>query len=534
MKKVSLILKSEFLKNYNYNHSRCCVSFLLMLLSLSLSSQSEWVKYGSDNKLIYKTTNQGDKIMDFSYAGYKGGGVPLPYVPVKKVVRQTNGVSDYSDIIQEAINDVSSLPLINGVRGAVLLLPGNFPCSKPLIIESDGVVLRGSGKYSKESKIVMQGPKHTAIILNNGNTRGIGNRIGIADEGDKIYKITDKYIPSGASSFNVKDATGLSVGDNIEIRKPVTEKWIRYMKMDDLVREGKPQTWIKAESCIITERTIASIDNNEITLTVPLADSYNFIFTEGNTTLIVRNGIKRVSNSGVENLQIISPDQSVNHTEALYYAMNINGEDCWARDVDCFETMESVRIGGRRITLERVNVVRKALHIGASKPAEFAPNGGQVLVKDCLVEGDNIWFVAVGAGQTGPIVFLDCHFKGNGRIEGHQRWSSGMLFDNCILPDGGIDFKNRGSMGSGHGWGTAWSVAWNCEAKNYVNQLPPGTCNWVIGCTGERLRLPRPFDKTGELPEGIYDSHGQHVLPKSLYLAQLQERMHRTKVVDNK
>lgn len=166
--------------------------------------------------------------------------------------------------------------------------------------------------------------------------------------------------------------------------------------------------------------------------------------------------------------------QAVNHGKALYYALRINGEDCWAKDINAMETMESVGVGGRRITLQQINVVRRALHQGASKPAEFAPNGGQILLDRCSVAGDNIWFVALGGGQTGPIVFLNCSFRGNGRIEGHQRWSTGLLLDNCVLPDGGIDFKNRGSMGSGHGWGTAWSVAWNCVAKSYVNQIPPG------------------------------------------------------------
>lgn len=526
-------LQTDFnLSLNNFMRYRSYTFILLIILSCNFFAQSEWIKIGPDNKLIYKTTELGDKIMDFSHAGYMGGGVALPNVPVKKTVNQKNGVSDYSDLIQNAINQVSALPLVNGFRGAVLLASGSFPCSKPLNISTDGVVLRGSGKNSKESKIMMSGVKHTAIVVS-AASRGSGNRLGNADKSAKNYKIVDTYIPAGTLSFSVENAKGLSVGDNIEIQKPVTEKWLQFMQMDDLIRNGKPQTWIKVGSSIITERTIASIDKNKITLTVPLADSYDSQFTYNNTTLIVKNNIKRVRNSGIENLQIISPDQSVNHTVALYYAMNINGEDCWARDIECFETMESVRIGGRRITLERVNVVRKALHIGASKPAEFAPNGGQVLVRDCSVEGDNIWFVAVGAGQTGPIVFLDCQFKGNGRIEGHQRWSTGMLFDNCTLPDGGIDFKNRGSMGSGHGWGTAWSVAWNCEAKNYVNQLPPGTCNWVIGSYGERLQLPRPFDKEGKLPEGIYDSHGKHITPRSLYLAQLQERLNRTTGVDN-
>jgi len=504
------------------------ILLLLILIPTYLFPQSEWIRMGANNKLVYKTSGEGDRIMDFSHAGYMGGGVNLPDVPIKKVVNLVPGVIDYSDLIQEAINEVSSMPLINGFRGAVLLAPGKFPCGKTLTIAQDGVVLRGSGTRLKESVIVMQGSKHTAIALNSEsseNSRKIGNRLGMTDLNVISCKIIDEYVPAGASSFTVENASKLSVGDNIEIHKPITEKWIEFMQMDNLVRDGKPQTWIKAGSSIITERIIASINENRITLTVPLADSYNSRFTDNNTTVVVVNHIKRLKNAGVENLQIISPDQAVNHSEALYYALNINGEDCWARDIDCIETMESVRIGGRRITLERVNVIRNALHVGASKPAEFAPNGGQILVKDCSVEGDNIWFVAVGAGQTGPIVFLNCIFKGNGRIEGHQRWSTGMLFDNCILPDGGIDFKNRGSMGSGHGWGTAWSVAWNCEARNYVNQLPPGTYNWMIGCIGERLVLPRPFDKEGALPEAIFDAHGHHVVPKSLYLAQLEERM---------
>ena len=84
-------------------------------------------------------------------------------------------------------------------------------------------------------------------------------------------------------------------------------------------------------------------------------------------------------------------------------------------------------------------------------------------------------------------------------------------------------------MGSGHGWGTAWSVAWNCTAKSYVNQLPPGTYNWVIGSKGESTPLRRPFNQSGPtLPVGIFDSHNISVTPQSLYLAQLKERLGNT------
>ena len=119
------------------------------------------------------------------------------------------------------------------------------------------------------------------------------------------------------------------------------------MKMDDLVRDGKPQTWIKAGKLLITERTIAAIDGNTVTLTVPLVDNYDAKFTDNNTTVIVVNNIQRLKQCGVENLRIESPQQAVNHTKALYYALRINGEDCWAKDINAMETMESVGIGGR-------------------------------------------------------------------------------------------------------------------------------------------------------------------------------------------
>lgn len=346
-----------------------------------------------------------------------------------------------------------------------MLAPGRFVCERTIQITADGVVLRGTGSDPSGSTIVMTGGKHTAIVVNNNLRQRAGNRLGETSQDEKSIKVIDKYIPAGSYHFTVEDASGLSVGDNIEIRKPVTERWIKYMKMHDLVRDGKPQTWIKAGRLLIAERTIAGIEKNTITLTVPLVDSYDAQFTDDNTTVVIANDVRRIRQCGVENLRIESPAQAVNHGKALYYALRINGEDCWAKDINAMETMESVGVGGRRITLQQINVVRRALHQGASKPAEFAPNGGQILLDRCSVAGDNIWFVALGGGQTGPIVFLNCSFRGNGRIEGHQRWSTGLLLDNCVLPDGGIDFKNRGSMGSGHGWGTAWSVAWNCVAK---------------------------------------------------------------------
>jgi hypothetical protein len=107
-----------------------------------------------------------------------------------------------------------------------------------------------------------------------------------------------------------------------------------------------------------------------------------------------------------------------------------------------------------------------------------------------------------------------------------MRWATGLLLDNCQVPESGIDLMDRGIMGSGHGWTVGWSVAWNCTAKSFLIQQPPGSMNWAIGCRGAVESSAEPGQKNGpKLPAGIFESPGTPVAPGSLYLAQLRERL---------
>src|SRR4029077_4263676 len=98
------------------------------------SGKSEWARTGPDGRLVYKTTERGDRIMDFSYAGYGGGGVAIPDVPVKRELKPSGG--NDTPAIQAAIDEVAQKEIVNGFRGTVLLSPGTFNCDASIAIRA--------------------------------------------------------------------------------------------------------------------------------------------------------------------------------------------------------------------------------------------------------------------------------------------------------------------------------------------------------------------------------------------------------------
>jgi len=506
-----------------------CPSLLGRLLTLVLASglychpqlvpaaQSEWGRVGLDGKLTYKTFAAGDHIMDFSHAGYRGGGVSLPTVPVKRTVTPSGG--DDTAAIQKALNEVSRLELNGGFRGAVLLAPGVFNCSQPLTIETGGMVVRGSGSAPDGTTINMTGGPHLCLSIGGGDE---------PKPTGKTVAITDAYVPSGACSFHVQEAGGLQPGDTILVNRPATPAWVKFMGMDTLVRNGKAEHWVSGE--LHTERTVRTVSGNLLTLEVPLADSFDSRYLNPPGGSVVKCDLRgRPTQIGVEHLRIVSPPLTATITQPLNRALHLDGvSDAWVRDLKVENTINSFYFGGNtsRITIENVDIRHAVASLGAAKPADFWAGGTQTLVNRCSASGDNVFYFSTGARMMGPVVVLNCVFHGNGHLQPHMRWATGLLVDNCQVPEGGIDLMNRGIMGSGHGWAVGWAVAWNCVAKSYTIQQPPGSMNWAIGCRGTPETGAQPGDPKGEkLPSGILDSQGTPVAPSSLYLAQLKERL---------
>jgi hypothetical protein len=235
---------------------------------------------------------------------------------------------------------------------------------------------------------------------------------------------------------------------------------------------------------------------------------------------------------GVENLRLVAPALKSTLSGRHFNAIQIKAtEDSWVRNLRIIDTTEAVSAGQdtRRITVDRVDVTQSVPIEGAAKPADFSINGTQILINRCSATGDNVFYIATGPREQGPNVVLNCIFHGDGHVQPHQRWATGLLVDGCQVPEGGIDFMNRGEMGSGHGWAMGWGVAWNNLAKSYLIQMPPGSANWSIGNRGEQMQRTMPTYNPGPslpmLPQGIIESQNKPVAPTSLYLEQLADRL---------
>jgi hypothetical protein len=491
--------------------------------------RSAWVHFGPSGKLVYKTTSEGDRIPDFSSAGYRGGGIALPQAPMRVTV-SPSGKKDETAALQAAIDRVASLPAgPHGIRGAVVLTPGTFNLAGTLHIKVSGVVIRGAGSEgARASVLMMTGQPHIAVEI-----KGEYHRKNVG----RGTVLTDQYVPAGSTLIHVADATGIHAGETLEIVKPVTPQWVHFMGMDHLVRDGDPETWLANDIRVF--RDVESVSGNAIRLQVPLTDSFDSRFYGAAKPAVMPVEITgRIDEVGVEDLRITAPNRSIDyHQDAHFDGITMdNIVDSWLRGLAFEDTTNSVFIGynAERLTVERVDVQQEDTVTSHAQPFDFAVNGTQILLDRCSGAGNHVTYVATKGRSEGPVVVLNCRFSGDGQIEGHQRWSTGFLVDNCSVPDGRITLRNRGELGSGHGWASGWSVLWNNDAEVFVVQNPPGALNWSIGDVGEHISQPMPVRKGQAagppLRGGEDESMGRHVEPNSLYLAQLRERKGSTAV----
>jgi hypothetical protein len=493
-----------------------------------------WLSF-VNGRLVYGQDAQGNRIPDFSSAGYEGGGVPLPDVPARVTLSAPAG--DATATIQAAINRVSALPLdANGFRGAVVLQPGTYRIGTSLHIGASGVVLRGATANPADTVLLPQNHKARTLVT-------IAGRGGITRAGPS-HAVTDAYVPVGSRTLTLDSTAGLAVGDSVIVQRPQTQAWIHAIGMDRIPPrpDHKPIHQWSPNSGLQFERKIAGISGNQVTLDVPLTNALEKQFTSATVWKYSFPG--RISQVGLENL---SSDGIAMGGSSFFNVTFVNldaVENAWVRNTVVTRYTQPYQVGTGAI---RVTILHtQSLHMEQimpqnvlDQPFTYGVSGQLVLVRDAVVTGSDVHAWTTQSLVPGPNVFSGFD-ETNTSVDKfdsgpHQRWASGILAEDLtmrstpVAQQRAIDFapwpatelEDRQWFGSGQGWSAGNSVLYNVSSTTWRVEDPPTAHNWAIGMIGTNIGpRPNPPHQNGE-----FISIGMFVQPNSLYDQQLAERL---------
>lgn len=476
------------------------------------ANASRYVWQGSDGRLQYAADDRGNRIPDFSFSGYHQGGVEIPTVPVVATLDPTPG--DASDRVQAAIDALAARPPdASGFRGALLLRKGEYRLSRPLRIPAGGIVLRGEGDGADGTVLVATAKQQYSLIEAGSENLPVTWK----PVPGTWQKIMDDYVPVGATKVSVKDPSRYKVGDPVVIQRPSTAEWIHAIGMDAIPPRpdgGEVIQWAAGTKNLHFDRVIKAIEGNQIEVDAPICNALDSAYGGG---VIFRHDLARISEVGIENLRGDSlHDGPTDEQHGWTFITFNNVENGWVRDVTAVHFgYACVHLGkfAKAITVQRAKSLDPVSLIEGGRRYAFAIGGQLCLVQDCYSADGRHDFV-FDALTPGPNVFLNCTGeRANADSGPHQRWSCGMLFDNVTVKGNELNIRNRGNLGTGHGWTGANSVIWNSAADRFICENPPTAQNWAIGCQGAMEG------------DANWDLKGVPASPQSLYRAQLNDRL---------
>ncbi|TWW01105.1 DUF6298 domain-containing protein [Chitinophaga pinensis] len=483
-----------------------CIACWLPLLAAAQAKKPKaplppvsWEK----GQLVYQPDEKGNRVPDFSWCGYMAGEQALPLTPIRVRVPVMKG--DATATIQAALDYVASLPLKDGIRGAVLLDKGTFEISGSLRINASGVVLRGSGD--------------STVLLATGYSRAI--LIHISGRNDKqlspAVKITDAYVPVNSNVVHIPAGASLKEGDEVEIVRPCTLSWIQQSGTAHFGGGITALGWKPGDREIHWSRKVMKVTGNTVTLDVPLTNALDTAY--GAATVAAYKWPGLITQTGVENLHCRSVFDATNPKDEdhCWTAIAIeNATDAWVRQVS-FEHFAGSAVAvletARRVTVEDCISTAPVSEIGGQRRYTFFTSGQQTLFQRNYAQNGYHDFAA-GFCAAGPNAFVQCMsdmpYSFSGAIDS---WATGLLLDNVIVNGQTLGFPNRGQDGQGAGWTAANSVLWQCAAARIDCYRPPGANNWAFGAWAQ-------FAGDGE-----WYASNEYIQPRSLYYAQLSARL---------
>jgi hypothetical protein len=481
---------------------------LALPASLLATQVAPPVRASKGGALVYAVNDRGDRVPDFSHAGYLGGGTALPVIPARVRVSPVEG--DDGARIQIAIDYVSSLtPDAHGFRGAVQLDAGRYEIGGQLRISTSGVILRGAGTAENATVLIATGTDRRALI----SVAGKNDRTA---SGPALL-VTDEYVPVGANRVHVNDARGLQPGTRVLIERPSPAAWIERLNLQ-AAPARTPFQWRPGKLNVIWERAVVSVSRDEIVLDAPLTTSLEKVLGGATLTPVAWPGL--IEKVGVENLRCESTFDAANplkDEQHSWEAVHLDSvRDAWVRDLTAVHFAGSavyLDANAERVTVQDCVSLSPVSEIGGYRRHTFHTSGQLTLFLRCRAE-DGINDFTVGYLTAGPNAFVECRAERAGGFSGGiGSWASGVLFDNVVIDGGELRLDNLESFNQGVAWAVVNSVIWEASAGRFVVRTPPGANNWAVAVWGLY---------TGD---GAWAKTSEFADPSSLYRAQLAERL---------
>jgi MYXO-CTERM domain-containing protein len=491
----------------------------LAMPALVEAAPSQRVYLDEDDRLRSVADDSGNRIPDYSHAGYLGGGVPLPDVPAVKTVGPVAG--DNRAHLQAALDEIAAMPPgADGFRGALQLEPGHYEVSDTVRVNADGIVLRGAGRASDvatNTHIVRTATGTGPVIVLGGGTADRWRE----ELPDSRSDVISDFVQVGSKAFEIADPDKYEVGDNIIVYHPCTDAWLAAV---DYGATSTEPPWPVGSRPLVFNRVITRKSGNMIHLDAPIYNDLDRALSQSYIYKLDRTGI--VSHVGIEDLRVRIDNDDVTHAVGF-----IQVENGWAQGVAVYDFL----LGGIYMSTAKHLTVRDVRALDPKGPTiggrkyNFMTNPAQlVLVEDSYARGGRHSFASNGTSWDSGVVFLRGTADASvSPSEGHHRWAMALLYDNhlevnVVYSGVLLGLYNRGHYGTGHGWSAAHSVAWNADMAGgkLVVQRPPTAQNYAIGCKGQ-VNGDGPFSH----PTGYIESTGQHVDLPSLYEAQLADRL---------
>ncbi len=511
--------------------------------------------------------SSGYWLHDFSYAGYHRGEAEPPIGEGSIVANVVDYGADPSGHLESTGAIQAAIDAVEALGGGVVFMPeGTFrvrPGSNGwvLVIEGDGVVLRGAGAKKTFLFNDAEHMRNRAVI----RVVGKANWYPATEEyyppaseipthpnyeGNGIFLTQDIVRPS--TEVPLETVAGLAVGDWVVVRASATSGFMAE----------HPNFWAGASDSSRLKgptfyRRIEAVDtvNNVITVDIPtryflkVRDAAR-VYKVGAPVREVglesfSIGMRLTTTPGLGNL-----DYNVQGTGAYdahnSHAIRIERAlDSWIDGIESHRapvnaTSHHLQSNGIRVDMSRSvtvqnSVMRNPLYEGAGGNGyPYAIGGAESLFKDNFASSGRHNFSIDRMRAMGNVLFRNTASHGFYLSDFHMHLSAANLIDSMVMSEDSWSAAPRDSgCCTSHGQTTTQSVFWNLqgyarEPGQTVVRSEQFGLGYVIGTSGYAHLVSRgTTSPTTTAPRDVLQGPGKgHLLePQSLFLAQRNLRL---------